>query len=185
MAAVVVLHIILLHREGRSNPLGVVSSADKVPFHLYYTIKDVVGFVAIYISILAIVLFDPNYLGEPDNFIKSNPLVTPEHIVPEWYFLFAYAVLRFIPSKLGGVIVLLITVFILVSLPFWSISSLQGRKFYPYLKFSYYSFILAFFILSLGGSMPISEPYVLIRKAFALAYFSFFILSRPMAYALD
>merc|ERR1711862_968101 len=116
VAAMAAVHIFFLHTTGRNNPLGVNSDAEKIPFHWYYRIKDVVGFVVLLSLLLSLVLFSPNYLGEPDNFIAANPMVTPPHIVPE-YFLFAYAILRSIPNKLGGVLGLFGSLLILLSLP--------------------------------------------------------------------
>jgi len=128
------IHIFFLHATGRNNPLGINRNADKIPFHWYYSIKDVVGFVIILAALLGLVLLDPNYLGEPDNFIPANPMVTPPHIVPEWYFLFAYAILRSIPNKLGGVLGLFGSLLILVILPFIHINRIKGNSYYPVSK---------------------------------------------------
>jgi len=148
----VCLHIFFLHTTGRNNPLGVNGNADKVPFHWYYTIKDLVGFVIILRALLGLVLLDPNYLGEPDNFIAANPMVTPEHIVPEWYFLFAYAILRACPNKLGGVLALFGSLLILLVLPFDNSLRLKGNTFYPSSKVLFWLLVLSFCILTLGGA---------------------------------
>ena len=103
LSGVVLIHLTLLHVTGSNNPLGLSSSADKVPFHVYYTVMDLLGYVVMLVGLLFVVFFSPFYLGEPDNFIEADPMKTPAHIVPEWYFLFAYAILRAIPNKLGGV----------------------------------------------------------------------------------
>jgi len=131
------LHIFFLHSTGSNNPLGVRARAEKVPFHWYYTSKDVVGFVVMLAALLIIVLFYPNYLGEPDNFIAADPLVTPPHIVPEWYFLFAYAILRSIPNKLGGVLGLFRAILVLASLPLLHYNKIKGMSFYPISKAFY------------------------------------------------
>jgi len=131
------LHIFLLHSTGSNNPLGVNRDAEKIPFHWYYSIKDVVGFVVLLTALLGLVLIAPNYLGEPDNFIAANPLVTPPHIVPEWYFLFAYAILRSIPNKLGGVIGLFRAILVLSSLPGLHNNNIKGIRFYPMSKTFY------------------------------------------------
>jgi ubiquinol-cytochrome c reductase cytochrome b subunit len=102
LAAVVLIHLLFLHQTGSGNPLGVERDVDKLPFHPYFTIKDLVGFLLVLISLIIISLVDPYLLGDPENFNPANPLVTPVHIQPEWYFLFAYAILRSIPNKLGG-----------------------------------------------------------------------------------
>jgi len=111
-----------------------------------------VGFVVILAALLGLVLLDPNYLGEPDNFIAANPIVTPPHIVPEWYFLFAYAILRAIPNKLGGVLGLFSSLLILLALPFLHINSIKGNSFYPASKSLFWLFVLTFAILTLGGA---------------------------------
>lgn len=134
-SAIVVIHILILHSTGSNNPLGVPSRGDKIPFHWYFTIKDVVGFVVIICLITSLILFYPNLMGEPDNFILANPLSTPAHIVPEWYFLFAYAILRSIPNKLGGVVGLFASLLLLLTLPFRVNHSIKGNAFYPLRKY--------------------------------------------------
>jgi len=131
------LHIFLLHETGSNNPLGVNRDAEKIPFHWYYSIKDMVGFVVMAAALLCLVLMAPNYLGEPDNFVPANPLVTPPHIVPEWYFLFAYAILRSITNKLGGVLGLFASIIILAVLPVLHNNQIKGMRFYPLSKLIY------------------------------------------------
>lgn len=111
------IHLLFLHQSGSNNPLGVKSDNDKIPFHPYFTIKDLVGFLTIMLFLITLTLLSPNLLGDPENFNAANPLVTPIHIQPEWYFLFAYAILRSIPNKLGGVVALLLSILILAILP--------------------------------------------------------------------
>jgi ubiquinol-cytochrome c reductase cytochrome b subunit len=118
-----------LHQTGSNNPLGLNSNLDKIPFHPFFTIKDLIGVLITIIALTFIVLLYPNLLGDVENFIPANPLVTPIHIQPEWYFLFAYAILRSIPNKLGGVIALAISIIILASLPISSNSS-KIKQFY-------------------------------------------------------
>lgn len=113
----VVIHLLFLHQTGSNNPLGLKRDTEKIPFHPYFTIKDVVGFLLLLALLVLLTLLAPNLLGDPENFNPANPLVTPVHIQPEWYFLFAYAILRSIPNKLGGVIALLISILILAILP--------------------------------------------------------------------
>lgn len=125
------IHLLFLHETGSNNPLGLNRDGDKVPFHSYYRFKDLVGFVALLSILSFLALFSPQLLTDPENFIPANPLVTPVHIQPEWYFLFAYAILRSIPNKLGGVIALVVSVAILFILPFTHVSQFRRLTFYP------------------------------------------------------
>ena len=184
-AAVVTVHIFLLHGTGSNNPLGVVSSSDKIPFHWYFTIKDIVGFVILLIGLVCLVMFSPNLLGEPDNFIDANPLNTPSHIVPEWYFLFAYAILRSVPNKLGGVVGLFGSILILIAIPFISNNSLKGNIFYPMRKLIYWVLISSFLMLTVGGGWPVEEPFVSTCRLFSLFYFLFFLLHAPIRFWQD
>lgn len=179
VAGLVVIHICLLHAAGSNNPLGVPTNTDKVPFHWYYTIKDMVGFVGLLSILFFLVLFRPYVLGEPDNFIDANPMSTPAHIVPEWYFLFAYAILRSVPNKLGGVVGLFRSILFLLVIPFLSKSVIKGNAFYPARKVLHWMLVLSFIMLSLGGAWPVEEPYVATRRTFSLFYFLFFILYLP------
>lgn len=125
-------------------------------------------------ALLGLVLLAPNYLGEPDNFIPANPIVTPPHIVPEWYFLFAYAILRSIPNKLGGVLGLFRAILVLASLPALHYNHIKGIRFYPMSKTLFWLFILSFFMLTLGGAWPVEAPYVTVRQVFSALYFAYF-----------
>lgn len=128
---ITVVHILFLHENGANNPLGVLREVDKIPFHPYFTFKDVVGFIVILMGLVLLTLLHPYLLGDPDNFVPANPLVTPAHIQPEWYFLFAYAILRSIPNKLGGVVSLVLSIVILSIVPFTHIGKFQRLAFYP------------------------------------------------------
>ena len=185
IALLVGLHILLLHRTGSNNPLGVISSADKVPFHWYFTIKDIVGFIVFLFLLLFLVFFYPYILSEPDNFIVANPLVTPAHIVPEWYFLFAYAILRSIPNKLGGVVGLISSILLLLLLPFLNKNILKGNKFYPLRKVLHWTFVISFMFLTVAGGWPVEEPYVTTSQLFTSVYFSFFVLNLPLRLHTD
>lgn len=138
------------------------------------------GFIVMLFCLMSLVLFDPNYLGEPDNFIAANPMVTPPHIVPEWYFLFAYAILRSIPNKLGGVMGLFGALLILLVLPFIHINRIKSNRFYPFAKMFFWVFVLSFFILTLGGAWPVEDPYVAVSQFFSLIYFIYFLLGTPL-----
>merc|ERR1719167_1759009 len=152
VAAIAGIHIFFLHGTGSNNPLGVNSNAEKIPFHWYYRIKDVVGFVVMLSALLGLVLLDPNYLGEPDNFIMANPISTPAHIVPEWYFLFAYAILRSVPNKLGGAVGIFAALALLLIIPILNKRTFKGNKFYPLRKILHWILLLSFLILTMGGS---------------------------------
>jgi len=177
IAAITLIHILFLHQEGANNPLGISSQTDKIPFHPYFTFKDIVGFVVILMALLLISLIDPYLLGDPDNFIPANPLRTPTHIQPEWYFLFAYAILRSIPNKLGGVIALVASVTILVVLPFTHVSQFRRLTFYPLNQIIFWSFISISVLLTWIGARPVEDPYILTGQILTVLYFSFFIVN--------
>lgn len=185
VAGTVILHIFILHATGSNNPLGVNTSTDKIPFHWYFTIKDLTGFVVMFFLFLRLVMFRPNILGEPDNYILANPISTPAHIVPEWYFLFAYAILRSIPNKLGGVVGLFASLLLLLTLPFLNNNTIKGNAFYPMNKSLHWSFVLSFIMLTLGGAWPVEEPYVTTSRIFSITYFSFFVLNQPLRICRD
>lgn len=177
IAGVVAVHLLFLHQTGSNNPLGVKSDIDKIPFHPYFTIKDLFGFLVIIISLVALTLLNPNLLGDPENFTPANPLVTPVHIQPEWYFLFAYAILRSIPNKLGGVVALLLSILILAIIPFWHKSNFRGLSFYPLNKTLFWFIVGTVFILTWIGAKPVEDPYVFVGQVFTVIYFSYFLLS--------
>lgn len=185
VSAMAGVHIFFLHTTGRNNPLGINSNAEKIPFHWYYTIKDVVGFIVLLWLLTSLVIFAPNYLGEPDNFIQANPIVTPAHIVPEWYFLFAYAILRSIPNKLGGVIGLFGSLLVLFTLPIIHINWIKSTSFYPPVKIIYWTFVTSFAILTVGGSWPVEDPFISVSQVFSIIYFGFFVLVTPVRFFWD
>jgi len=131
VAALAIVHLVFLHAHGSSNPLGLNSNQEKIPFQPYFTFKDLGGFITAFSFLICLALFSPWILGDPENFLTANPLVTPVHIQPEWYFLFAYAILRSIPSKLGGVIALALSIIILLALSLWPSSKYRPLTFYP------------------------------------------------------
>jgi len=151
--------------------------ADSVPFHCYFLFKDVFGFVLFAWALLFVVFFFPSFLGEPENFIPANPLVTPPHIVPEWYFLFAYSILRCVPSKLGGTLALLFSVLILILLSFSHLQLMKGFSFYGPVKFTFWLHVVWFFLLTLGGSWPVVTPYLELTRVLSILYFSFYFLT--------
>jgi quinol-cytochrome oxidoreductase complex cytochrome b subunit len=174
--AFVILHFALLHQKGSSNPLGINFRIDEIPFHPYYTIKDFFS-VFIFISFLVFfVSFIPNSLGHPDNYIPANPDLTPEHIVPEWYFLPFYAILRSIPNKLFGVIALLASIIFLFLLPFMDRPTIRSSSYKPFITFLNLLFIANCFILGFIGQSPLEEPYLFLGKASTAFYFIYFFL---------
>lgn len=179
LAALSLLHIILLHNVGSNNPIGVKNS-DDIPFYPYFFYKDLLGFLFFAIFFGYLVFFEPNLLGHPDNYIKANPLVTPTHIVPEWYFLPWYAILRAIPDKLGGVIMMGGGIAILSILPtLEKYSRVRSPLFRPIFRIIYWFFIAAFLGLGWLGGEPIEEPYTTLSRIFGIYYFSYFILIVP------
>jgi len=185
LALLVIIHIVLLHENGSNSPIGINSNSDKVPFHSYFSYKDAYGFVLLFILLSVLVFYAPNVLGDPENYIKANPLVTPVHIMPEWYFLFAYAILRAIPNKLGGVIALVLSILVLAVLPFVHTSNLRGLSFRPVGKFLYWTFMVNFILLTWIGSKPVEDPYIFIGQISSVFYFSYFLLLVPLSGILE
>nr|YP_010693839.1 cytochrome b [Tachina lateromaculata]WCD42069.1 cytochrome b [Tachina lateromaculata] len=175
--AATLIHILFLHETGSNNPLGINSNTDKIPFHPYFTYKDIVGFILMTMMLILLVLINPYLLGDPDNFIPANPLVTPIHIQPEWYFLFAYAILRSIPNKLGGVIALVLSIAILAILPFYHLSKFRGIQFYPINQFMFWMMVITVLLLTWIGARPVEDPYVLIGQILTIIYFSYFMFN--------
>nr|AFQ62196.1 cytochrome b [Hydroporus palustris] len=175
--ALVIIHLLFLHQTGSNNPLGTNSNIDKIPFHPYFSFKDIMGFIILLMSLTLITLINPYMLGDPDNFIPANPLVTPIHIQPEWYFLFAYAILRSIPNKLGGVIALVMSILILIILPFSNQSKFQSLKFYPINQFMFWMFILIVILLTWIGMRTVEEPYIITGQILTIIYFMYFIIN--------
>nr|YP_009935568.1 cytochrome b [Omosita colon]QNS37173.1 cytochrome b [Omosita colon]QVG61297.1 cytochrome b [Omosita colon] len=177
--AMVLIHLLFLHQTGSNNPLGVTSNIDKIPFHPFFSWKDSVGFLIMTFLLISLSLINPFLLGDPDNFTPANPLVTPVHIQPEWYFLFAYAILRSIPNKLGGVLALVASIAILYIMPF-STSKFQSNQFYPINKLLFWSLFTIIILLTWIGARPVEDPYILVGQLLTVLYFSFFLLNPLM-----
>nr|ASM41832.1 cytochrome b [Olenecamptus subobliteratus] len=176
IAALVIIHLLFLHQTGSNNPLGSNSNIDKLPFHPYFSLKDIIGFLIMLMLLITLTLWNPYLLGDPDNFTPANPLVTPVHIQPEWYFLFAYAILRSIPNKLGGVIALVMSIAILYILPFSMKKKIQSNQFYPFNKILFWSMVTIIFLLTWIGARPVEDPYILTGQILTILYFSYYIL---------
>lgn len=177
IAAFTIIHLLFLHQTGSNNPLGINRNSDKIPFHPYFSYKDIFGFVIILIFLTFLTLIAPYILGDPDNFIPANPLVTPPHIQPEWYFLFAYAILRSIPNKLGGVIALVISIAILFILPFTNKFNFQSTQFYPINQILFWIITVTVVLLTWIGARPVEDPYILTGQLLTVTYFLYFIIN--------
>nr|YP_011014116.1 cytochrome b [Colias sifanica]WQA10197.1 cytochrome b [Colias sifanica] len=171
------IHLLFLHQTGSNNPLGVNSNMDKIPFHPYFTFKDLIGFIILMFILTLLSLTNPYILGDPDNFIPANPLVTPIHIQPEWYFLFAYAILRSIPNKLGGVIALIMSILILIILPFTFNKKIQGIQFYPLNQINFWIMISTIILLTWIGARPVEIPFIITGQILTMIYFSYYIIN--------
>nr|AOY39719.1 cytochrome b [Scolytinae sp. BMNH 1043001] len=185
VSALVIVHLIFLHQTGSNNPLGTPSNIDKIPFHPYFSLKDLFGVIIILFLLTMLSLQTPYLLGDPDNFVPANPLVTPIHIQPEWYFLFAYAILRSIPNKLGGVLALMASIAILYILPFSNTQKFQSMQFYPINKFMFWSLFAMVILLTWIGARPVEDPYILTGQLLTVLYFSYFILNPMIATMWD
>ncbi|WPN85968.1 cytochrome b (mitochondrion) [Culicoides brevitarsis] len=175
-----VIHLLFLHQLGSNNPLGINSNVNKIHFHPYYIYKDLVGFLMLLMFLIILCLTNPYMLGDPDNFIPANPLSTPVHIQPEWYFLFAYAILRSIPNKLGGVIALVMSIAILFIMPFVNKSNFRSLSFYPVNKMMFWLFFIIVILLTWIGARPVESPFILTGQILTILYFLYFLINPLM-----
>nr|BAM14863.1 cytochrome b [Ichthyophiidae sp. KUHE 20081126_27] len=175
-----ILHLIFLHETGSNNPTGLNSDTDKIPFHPYFSYKDTLGFMIMLSLLATMALFFPNLLGDPENFTPANPLMTPPHIKPEWYFLFAYAILRSIPNKLGGVLALLLSILILFTIPMLHTSKQRAMTFRPATQTMFWLIVANTIILTWIGGQPVEEPFIMIGQISSILYFMLFIVIMPL-----
>lgn len=182
IVGVVVLHIVALNAFGSNNPAGIDAKGpqDMIPFHPYYTVKDFFGFGIFLIIFAAFLFFAPNYLGHPDNYIEANPLVTPAHIVPEWYFLPFYAILRAIPDKLGGVLAMFAAILVLFVIPWLDSSKVRSISFRPLMKPFFWIFCVNAVALGYLGAMPAEGIYVILSRICTVYYFAYFLAIMPL-----
>nr|AIG53330.1 cytochrome b [Ctenotus sp. DLR-2014a] len=180
-----ILHLLFLHETGSNNPTGLSSNTDKIPFHPYFSYKDLLGATLLLMVLLLLALFSPNLLGDPENFTPANPLVTPPHIKPEWYFLFAYAILRSIPNKLGGVLALLFSILILMLVPALHTSKQRGNAFRPFSQALFWALVSNIIILTWIGGQPVEDPFIIIGQIASTTYFIIFLILMPVVAKME
>jgi len=180
IAALVMIHLAALHLHGSSTPVGITSQRDKIGFYPYFYVKDLFGTIGFFVFFSFFIFFAPNVLGHPDNYIEANPMVTPTHIVPEWYFLPFYAILRSIPNKLLGVIAMLAAILILAVLPILNYSKVQSSQFQLIGKKTFWFFLIICLFLGWIGGLPVKDPYVTLGQIATGLYFSYFLFLTPI-----
>ena len=173
----VITHLFFLHETGSNNPLGIPRNNRKILFISYFIIKDLIGYILTFIGIWFIISYYPYILGDRDNFILANSIVTPEHIQPEWYFLFAYAILRSIPRKLGGVIALLISIRILFFIPLFHLRKINSTQFYKLRKILFWLLFISVILLTWIGIKPVENPFIMYGQILSIIYFSLYIIT--------
>jgi len=174
------MHLIALHDTvGSSNPLGVSGNYDRIPFAPYYLFKDLITIFMFVFGLSLFVFFMPNVLGDSDNYIMANPMQTPAAIVPEWYLLPFYAILRSIPNKLLGVLAMFSAILIILTLPYTDLGESKGYQFRPLSKVLFYVFVANFLILMQLGAKHVESPFIELGQISTVLYFSYFLVIVP------
>jgi ubiquinol-cytochrome c reductase cytochrome b subunit len=181
LVALIIIHLLFLHQTGSNNPTGLNSNSNRIPFHSYFSIKDILGYSITIIIFIILIIYNPNLFTDPENFLLANPLVTPTHIKPEWYFLWLYAILRSIPNKLGGVMAIVIALLILFILPITTRSNKQSSRFYPLNQIVFWLLITVWTLLTWIGGQPVEPPFIIIGQTLTTLYFIFYIVN-PIIY---
>lgn len=179
ITGLVIVHLALLHKDGSNNPLGIHSNIDVMTFYPYFYVKDLLAFLGLIFVFGFFVIYYPNLLGHPDNYIPANPMSTPAHIVPEWYFLPFYAILRSIPDKLGGVVAMVSAILILLVLPFSNTSKIRSTEFRPIYAIGYWFLVADFLLLGWIGQKPVESPYIEVGMLATIFYFMYLMFVIP------
>jgi len=185
IAGLTLVHLSLLHKVGSNNPLGINKNIEAVTFYPYFYVKDLLAFFLLLFLFSFFVFYYPNALGHSDNYIEANSLVTPPHIVPEWYFLPFYAILRSIPDKLGGVLAMVLAILVLLLLPITNLSKVRSGTFRPLYSFFYWFLVSVFLILGWIGQKPVESPFIEIGMASTFFYFFFLVFLIPLIGLLE
>ena len=185
IVGLVLVHLALLHESGSNNPLGITKGSNVISFYPYLYVKDLFAFLILIFSFSLLIFYFPNFLGHTDNYIPANPLVTPPHIVPEWYFLPFYAILRSIPDKLGGVLAMLAAILVLLLLPFINFSNIRSNKFRPLFAFTYWFLVADFAILGWIGQKPVETPFIEVGMVATFLYFFVLLVLFPFIGVLE
>ena len=185
LAALSAMHLLALHEHGSSNPLGVTGNADRIPIAPYFLFKDLVTIFLFFVALAVIVMYVPNMLGHSDNYIIANPIQTPPSIVPEWYLLPFYAILRSIPNKLLGVISMFASLLILLAMPILDQSRIRGSQFRPLNRFIFWILVADFILLMYLGSQHVEQPFIVVGQVATALYFAWFVILVPVTSIIE